>query len=396
MGMSRKTYWAAPVIVVAAIGGFVAYSGQASADPPLPALTAQQLIANVASAPAVAFSGNLTVTTNIGLPDLSSLQNLLGSQMNIGGLTSLLAGTTNVKVAVDPATGARAEIDSGTSAYVAVANAANEDGWIYLSASNSATHLTGAAKDASDGKSGEPATPTVPTPQSLADQLIGAMSPSTTISVAGNTAVAGRPAYTLDLTPKDPGSLISAVDIEIDASTWMPLGVQIWSTQLAGQAALNVSFTTLSYATPSASLFDFTAPVGTTVQTVDLGQTATDQGSKGSTDGTATPAPSAKVVSGEGWASVAELTNLPASVISALNDPTQLAGLLNGATSGNGHGSRGNLNTLNQLIGSVAQQTSQGMVYSTYLGSLLVTPSGHVFVGAVPASALEAAAQANQ
>lgn len=396
MSMSRKTYWAVPVIVAVAIGGFVAYSGQASAEPPLPALTAQQLIANVASAQTPAFSGNLSVTTDIGLPDLSSLQNLFGSQMNIGGLTSLLAGTTNVKVAVDPATGARAEIDSGTSAYVAVANLANDDGWVYLSASNSATHLTGLA-GASSGEDGESPAQTVPTPQNIADQLINVMSPSTTISVADNTTVAGRPAYTLDLTPKDSGSLISAVDIMIDANSWMPLGVRIWSTQLAGQAALDVSFTALSYATPSASLFNFTAPADATVQTVDLGQDAAGQSRGDSSDDTA-PAPSATTVAGEGWASVTELTNLPASITSALDDPAQLAGLLTGAANGTGggHGNHGSLNTMDQLIGSIAQQTPQGMVYSTYLGSLLVTPSGHVFVGAVPASALEAAAQANQ
>jgi len=388
---ARLAYWAAPVGVVVIIAGLMAFSSRAQADPALPDLTAEQLVANVAAAQPPAFSGTVAVTTNVGLPDISSLQSLLGPQ--VGGLASLLGGTTQVKVAVDPAAGARAEIDSDTSAWVAVANVANKDGWLYVSDSNSATHLIATAPASTGDSSDTPGDATTPlTPAGLADQLITAASPSTTFTVGRNTTVAGRAAYTLTLAPKDSGSLISSVDVTIDADTWMPLGVDIWSTQLAGQAAFSAQFTSISYSTPAASLFDFTAPPGATVDTVNLGQQsdANDQ-----TNSAPAANPSAKVVAGQGWASVVEVTGLPSDLATALADPSQLAGILGGnAGDGNGANHR-SVGALSQLLGSVTQQTAQGTVYSTYLGSVLVTPDGTVFAGAVPASSLEAAAGGN-
>jgi len=389
---ARLGYWAAPVGVAVIIAGFVAFSSRAQADPPLPELTAQQLVTNVAEAQPVAFSGTVAVTTDIGLPDLSALQNLMGKQL--GGLTSLLGGTTQVKVAVDPSTGARAEIDSSTSAWVAVANIANKDGWLYVSDSNSATHLTAPTGSPSADSPSDSAT--AMTPESLADKLINAASPSTDFTVARTTTVAGRAAYTLVMTPKDDSSLISSVDVMVDAATWMPLGVEVWSTQLTGKASLSVVFTSISYSTPDASLFNFTAPPGATVDTIDLGQASSDVPDQVNS----APAyqPSVKVVAGQGWASVAEVTGLPSDLAATLADPSQLASILSGA---GGHGDvnsagpRG-MGQMSQLFGSLAQTTAQGTAYSTYLGSVLVTPAGNVFAGAVPVSSLESAAAANQ
>ncbi|MCL2489309.1 MAG: hypothetical protein FWF36_01060 [Propionibacteriaceae bacterium] len=384
---TRLGYWAAPVGVAVVIAGIVAFSSSAQADPSLPDITAQQLVANVASAQPAAFSGTVAITTDVGLPDLSSLQNLLGTQL--GGLTSLLGGTTQVKVAVDPATGARAEINSNTSAWVAVANVANDDGWLYVSDSNSATHLT--ASGSSAESPGDPAT--AMTPEALADKLINAASPSTSFEVARTTTVAGHAAYTLVMTPKDAGSLISSVDVMVDATTWMPLGVEIWSTQLADNPAVSVKFTSLSYSTPSASLFNFTAPPGATVDDVDLSQPAPNASDQVTSFPTYQPA--ATVVAGQGWASIVEVAGLPSDVVAALADPSQLASILGGGQI-DSYGPSGRGGDLSQLFGSLAQVTDQGTAYSTYLGSVLVTPDGRIFLGSVPVSSLESAAAATQ
>ena len=379
---TRLGYWAAPVGVAVVIAGVVAVSSSAQADPSLPDISAQQLVANVASAQPAAFSGTVAITTDVGLPDLSSLQNLLGTQL--GGLTSLLGGTTPVKVAVDPATGARAEINSNTSAWVAVTNIANNDGWLYVSDSNSATHLT--APGSSADSPSDPAT--AMTPESLADKLINSASPTTSFTVARTTTIAGHAAYTLVMTPKDSGSLISSVDVMVDATTWMPLGVEVWSTQLTGNPSVSVKFTSLSYSTPNASLFNFTAPPGATVDTVDLSQPASDASDQITSFPTFQP--STTVVAGQGWASIVEVTGLPSDVVAALADPSQLASILGGGQI-NSHGP-GRAGDLSQLFGSLAQVTDQGTAYSTYLGSVLVTPDGNIFLGSVPVSSLESAA----
>jgi hypothetical protein len=103
------------------------------------------------------------------------------------------------------------------------------------------------------------------------------------------------------------------------------------------------------------------------------------------------------VVAGQGWASVAEITDLPQNVAAALADPAQLGSLLpNGLPGSSDPAAPGSTASLTQLLGDMAQPTPEGTVYSTYLFSLLVTPSGHVYGGAVPASVVEAAAQAHQ
>jgi len=223
------------------------------------------------------------------------------------------------------------------------------------------------------------------TPTGLADQLISAASPNTTFTAGRATTVAGRAAYTLNMTPKDAGSLISSVDVSVDATTWMPLGVDIWSTQLTSQAAFSTQFTSISYSTPDASLFDFTAPSGATINNIDLGQ---QTGAPDQANSATTVNPTPKVVAGQGWASVVEVTGLPSDMVATLADPAQLAGALGGTGSG-----RGSADTMSQLLGGIAQQGPQGTTYETYLGSVLVTPDGTVFAGAVPASSLEAAAR---
>ena len=368
-------------------------SNTAAAAPPLPPITAQQLITNVASAEATAFSGQVQVTTDIGLPDMSALQNVLGVQA--ASWTSLLAGTTNVQVAADPKTGARAEIDSGTNAEVMVANFANRDAWIYSSSTNKATHITGAA-DASKPDATPPTDATTPpTPAGIAQKVIDNLTPSSTLTVDATQTVAGRAAYTLTVAPKVPGTLISSVTMAIDASTWMPLSAKVYSTELSGKPALSVAFTSLSYATPDAQLFAFTAPAGATVTTQDL------SGSSDSTkpaDASGLGTPTAKVVAGEAWSAITMVTGLPAQVTAMLADPSQLAGMLNGGQGQGHHGpeSQKSASAMAGLIGQIAQQVPEGTAYSTHLGSVLITPSGHVFAGAVPVSALQAAARANQ
>ncbi|MCL2316704.1 MAG: hypothetical protein FWC46_06430 [Actinomycetia bacterium] len=375
--------WLVPVAAAAVVAGAVLWPGRAGAEPPLPPITAQDLAANVAGAPAIAFSGTVSVTTDIGLPDLSPLTNLLG--MQAANWTSLLAGTTTVKVWVDPAAGARAEIDGATSAYVAVANATSKDAWIYSSATNQATHLVAPAGDGSS----RPPADAVPTPQTVANDALDALSPSTEFAVSTNTIVAGRPAYTLTLTPRTAGSLIASVDLAVDASTWLPLAADVYSTQLPDNPALRIAFTSISYATPRASLFSFTAPDGATVTT--MGSGSSGAAPSGQADRPGAGQPSAKVVAGEAWTAVVELSGLPADQTGALTDP---AGPLDSYGHGGRHGNN-STSTVAGLVGQLAQQVPEGTAYSTYLFSALVTPDGRVFAGAVPISDLQAAARAN-
>ena len=77
--------------------------------------------------------------------------------------------------------------------------------------------------------------------------------------------MAGRAAYQLDLVPRDSRSLVGSVRIAIDGATHIPTRVQVFARG-ATTPAFEVGFTSLSTATPDASVFGFTPPPGATVK----------------------------------------------------------------------------------------------------------------------------------
>jgi hypothetical protein len=103
------------------------------------------------------------------------------------------------------------------------------------------------------------------TPQQAAEAALKAIGPSTRVVTDPTAVVAGRTAYQLDLTPRDPRSLIGSVRIAIDGSTHIPTRVQIFARG-ATSPAFEIGFTSLSTSTPPASTFAFQPPPGATVK----------------------------------------------------------------------------------------------------------------------------------
>src|SRR5437588_9315137 len=99
---ARRLRWLAPVAVAAVIGlaAFVPTLSSA-ATPGLPTLTPQQLLAKVQQSNVQAFSGTFQLTTDLGIPNLSSLQGA-GGQGGAGfNPVDLLSGTHTATIAVD-------------------------------------------------------------------------------------------------------------------------------------------------------------------------------------------------------------------------------------------------------------------------------------------------------
>jgi len=181
--------------------------------------------------------------------------------------------------------------------------------------------------------------------------------------------VAGRPAYSLTLTPRNAQTLVGSVTIAADAETGLPLSVLV---RARGQEkpAWSLTFTTLSLDIPDPARFEFTPPPGATVDeplAVDPSGTQDsrpdDPASHGATtDGTGDGAEPA--VHGSGWDLVLEL---PAGSdgAAALADPT-----------------------LSQLLTEVAG----GRVLTTALLNVFVTDDGRLLVGSVTLDRLRAVA----
>jgi hypothetical protein len=108
-----------------------------------------------------------------------------------------------------------------------------------------------------------------PTPQQAARQILAALGPTTTVSVQRNVMVAGQAAYQISLAPKDSRSLVSRIQIAIDAARHFPLRLQVFARGSAAPA-FEVGFTALSFGRPAASNFSFTPPSGAKVKKVSV------------------------------------------------------------------------------------------------------------------------------
>jgi outer membrane lipoprotein-sorting protein len=264
----RRARYLVPLSALA-ITAIVVIAPQAASGaqhPNLPVRTAGQLLASLEQSQLPQFSGTTVETARLGLPSLSA--NDLppgvsaGTQSDFVQLITLLTGSHTAQIAYGGPQRQRVAIFlSDLSETDIVHNGTNL--WTYSSDSNSVSHST-VKQDADSSEAPDNSAAVDPT--RAAEQALAEISPSTAVTVDRTAEVAGRPAYQLDLAPRDSRTLISSVRIALDAKTSMPLRVQIWSRDNASSPAFEVGFTSLSMKAPSASTFSFTTPPSATTE----------------------------------------------------------------------------------------------------------------------------------
>lgn len=107
------------------------------------------------------------------------------------------------------------------------------------------------------------------TPVQAVNRLMAAIGPTTRVTVAGTTDVAGQPAYQLAIAPKSPQSLIGRIVVAVDASSYLPLSLQVFARG-SSSPAFSIGFTSITLGRPAMSNFTFTPPPGAHVKTVKL------------------------------------------------------------------------------------------------------------------------------
>jgi outer membrane lipoprotein-sorting protein len=238
--------------------------------------------------------------------------------------------------------------------------------WLWQSTLNKVTKFALPAHPA-----GRPVPAQPLTPDQAAKQVLAAVGPTTTVSVATNVTVADRAAYALVLAPKDTRSLIGQIQIAVDGRNGVPLRLQVFARG-ASKPAFQVGYTEIHYVTPAPADLSFTPPSGATVSQVNLtGHTGPARNAKGH-------APSGVSTIGDGWLTVLKL---PSSELTAGN-------------SGPG-GSAEDARVLQALLGSatpVHGAWGSGRLLRTSLVTVLMTDQGSTFAGAVQPSVLYAAA----
>jgi outer membrane lipoprotein-sorting protein len=370
--LSRRARWAVPAGVLVITGGVMAGSliSVAQAAPGLPARTPAQLLAEVADSTTPPLTGTVVETASFGLPALPATANPTS-------LSSLLTGSHTVRVWYSSPGHFRLAVPESLSESDVIRDGSTA--WLWQSTLNKVTKFTLPAHSA--------AQQTVPkqplTPQQAAQQVLAAVGPTTTVSVASNVTVAGQAAYALVLAPKDARSLIGQVQIDIDGRNSVPLRLQVFARG-ASSPAFQVGYTAIQFVTPAPADLSFTPPPGSTVTQVNLA--SGDKGAKGHDAGSGVSA------IGSGWLTVLKL---PSSALTP-GAPALGSSPGPGGASPVGNSSAGDSSAvLGALLASatpVHGAWGSGRLLRTSLVSVLMTDQGSTFVGAVEPSVLYAAA----
>jgi outer membrane lipoprotein-sorting protein len=391
-----------PAVVVPTVIAATAFgvSVSASAEVTLPAKSASQLLAFINTNPNIAFSGEVTKVANLGLPNINLIPAISQSTVNqmakslpkgmsdfvpkatvqdsLTTAIGFLAGTQQANVYVDGPSKVRVQVLDPMSERDYIRNGA--DLWAYDAGKQTVTHhaLTAAEQAQLQAprsiSTDAAALPfDINSPASIADYFIKQATPTTDFAVGVAERVAGQAAYTLTLTPKTSGSLVSSVVIAIDGTNGLPLAVTV---NAVGQSspAFQVAFNSIDFATPAASIFAFTPPAGTTLSELAI---PTWNGAQPDKSGQSDPADAPTA------ADQAQMNSLQqASWSAVLQIPASQTASVLSAIKGN------------TLYTDLTKPVTGGRIFSTALLNVLITDDGRVFAGAVTKDKLlEAAAK---
>jgi outer membrane lipoprotein-sorting protein len=367
--LSRRARWAVPIGALVITGSVMAGSliSAAQASPGLPARTPAQLLAQVASSAPPPLTGTVVETASFGLPSLPGTDNPTSLSWLLTGSHTVnlwYAGPEHFRLAVPASLSETDLVRDGSTA------------WLWQSTANSVTEFSLPAHRAA------PVTPTAPalTPQQAAQQVLAAVGPTTSVSVASNVTVAGKAAYELVLAPKDATSLVGQVQIAVDGSNGVPLRLQVFARG-ASSPAFTVGYTTIQFATPAPADISFTPPPSAKITRVSA---------SGEHPGTDQAAPGVSVT-GSGWLTVLEL---PSSALTAAAGGSGGSGGSGGPVSvdNTGGDSAAVISALLASATPVHGAWGAGRLLRTSLVSVLMTDGGRTFAGAVQPSVLYAAA----
>lgn len=385
----RWTVPAAAAVAVVAAATIPTLASADSAD--LPDLTSDELVAAIAEAEPVPMSGSAVYTARLGLPEIPA--ELTGGADPL----NLLAGSSTIRTWTDAESRSRISLLGSTSEYSVVTN--GPEAWTYASGSNEVTHVTlgpdtqQRLSDAEEEQAAAEAAGTVPTPQQLAQDALDRAQEHADVAVVDTTVVAGRDAYQVVVTPTDAGTLVDRIVIAVDGETLVPLSVQVWSVDATTAPALELAYTDVSFTAPSDAALTFSVPSGAEVteKVLEIGEPAADAQHSGLPEGT--------TVSGEGFATVVERTDVDIQGLLA-GDPAAVADELDDSPLGNGPGGdfidelggRGTDLDATALYEQLTTPVDGGRILSSALLSVLITDDGRVFAGAVPSDTLLEAA----
>jgi outer membrane lipoprotein-sorting protein len=154
---------------------------------------------------------------------------------------------------------------------------------VYDASSNTLYRSTPPANEASSpapAGPAEPATPDSHEAPSVAkvQEAISHLEQHANVSGATPTDVAGQPAYTLRLSPKEAGSLLGGLELSWDANNGVPLRAAVYSTETSSPV-MELAASEVSFGPVDSSVFSFTPPANAKVQEITFGHSGGTSGS---------------------------------------------------------------------------------------------------------------------
>jgi outer membrane lipoprotein-sorting protein len=154
---------------------------------------------------------------------------------------------------------------------------------VYDAASNTLYRYTPPAEEAASPPPAGPAEPATPDAHEVpsvakVQEAISHLEQHWNVSGATPTDVAGQPAYTLRVSPKEGGSLIAGAEVSWDANNGVPLRAAVYSTE-SSAPAIELAASEVSFGPVDSSVFSFTPPASAKVEEVSFGHGTETSGS---------------------------------------------------------------------------------------------------------------------
>ena len=260
---SRRVVLVAALVGVLLVAIAASVAARPASAPPLAPISAERLIAATLRALAhdPPVSGRLAAHLDLGIPAIPH-EGPAAVASGPAGILASLTGNHRLRV-WSSADGFRlADLLQASERAIFISRT---DAWAWDFDSFTAYHLGSFPPGArGDGHRGDGTGLDLVDPMAIARKTLAAVTPSTRVSVAGTTRVAGRDAYILALEPRTAATLVGRIEVAVDAERRLPLRVAVIPRNRSG-AAISVAFTSVSFAAIDPSVFRFTPPPGAKV-----------------------------------------------------------------------------------------------------------------------------------
>jgi outer membrane lipoprotein-sorting protein len=139
---------------------------------------------------------------------------------------------------------------------------------IYDASSNTLYRYTPPAQDSTGAQPKPDSTGTTPSVTEI-EEAIGKLRKHANVSEATPTDVAGQPAYTVRVSPKEGGSLLGGAELSFDSVHGLPLRAAVYSST-SSSPVIELAATAVSYGPVDSSVLSFTPPASAKVQQIEL------------------------------------------------------------------------------------------------------------------------------